>query len=309
MKKIDTCIIILNWNGKEMVKDCLSSLFKLTNYPNYKVIVVDNGSTDGSIEFVKKNFKKADVLALNKNYGFVIGNNKGMKYALKKYNPKYILLLNNDTEIIQKDWLTQMIKAAESDKKIGIVGCNLLFSDKTIQFRGIRKLSLIIPPFPHFITKEKSSHSYYSLFIPATCFLIKRELISTIGFFDEIFAPFSAEDGDFCMRAIKNGFKIFHCGEASIVHKIGLSTKKIEEKTKWFVFTKNHFLFLLKHFPQFFLIGFLGRLITSFLTIKDRRKGLSIKNLVFNPNGIFLFFITIKAAIFSFSIFLRSFKS
>jgi GT2 family glycosyltransferase len=61
------CIIILNWNGKELLKDCLSSIFKLTDYPNYKVIVVDNGSTDGSVEFVKKNFPQVNVLPLDKN--------------------------------------------------------------------------------------------------------------------------------------------------------------------------------------------------------------------------------------------------
>jgi GT2 family glycosyltransferase len=120
----EVCIIILNWNGKELLKDCLSSLFKLTGYPNYKVIVVDNGSTDGSFECVKKNFTQVDVLPLDKNYGFAKGNNKGIKYALKKYKPRYILLLNNDTKIIQRDWLTKLVETVESDKKMGLLAQN-----------------------------------------------------------------------------------------------------------------------------------------------------------------------------------------
>ena len=129
----EVCIIILNWNGKELLKDCLSSLLKLTGYPNYKVIVVDNGSTDGSLEYVKKNFPQVDVLPLDKNYGFAKGNNKGIKYALKKYKPRYILLLNNDTKIIQRDWLTKLVETAESDKKIGIVVPKLIYTDGRIQ--------------------------------------------------------------------------------------------------------------------------------------------------------------------------------
>ena len=108
-------IIILNWNGKHLLRTCLSSLFKLTDYPNYKVIVVDNGSTDGSVEYVKKHFPKADILALDKNYGYAKGNNEGIKYALKKYNPDYVLLLNNDTKIIQKDWLCRAVKSASTN--------------------------------------------------------------------------------------------------------------------------------------------------------------------------------------------------
>jgi len=73
---------------KKLLKTCLSSLFKLTDYPNYRVIVVDNGSIDGSVEFVKKNFPKVDVLPLDKNYGFSKGNNERIKYALKEIQTK-----------------------------------------------------------------------------------------------------------------------------------------------------------------------------------------------------------------------------
>lgn len=78
MKNPKVCIIILNLNGKDLLEACLSSLFGLTNYSNYKVIAVDNGSTDGSVEFVRKNFPQVDILALEKNYGFPEGNNRGI---------------------------------------------------------------------------------------------------------------------------------------------------------------------------------------------------------------------------------------
>jgi len=254
------CIIILNWNGKELLKDCLSSIFKLTDYPNYKVIVVDNGSTDGSVEFVKKNFPKADVLALDKNYGFSKGNNIGIKYALKKYKPKYILLLNNDTKIIQKDWLTKLVGTAESDEKIGIVGPKLIYPDGRIQH-----VWTIVNPYrlQFFITNykrgEKDSKRFSILkevdALCGACVLIKKEVIEKIGLIDENFNPFWLEDTDFFIRARDNGFKLIYNGKVKVVHFEGVSTKKYagrkdltENKNVFFIQRRNMLYFLLKHY-------------------------------------------------------------
>jgi GT2 family glycosyltransferase len=256
----EVCIIILNWNGKELLKDCLSSLFKVTDYPNYKVIVVDNGSTDGSVEYVKKNFPQVDVLPLDKNYGFAEGNNKGIKYALKKYKPKYILLLNNDTKIIQKDWLKKLVETAESDKKIGIVGPKLIYPDGRIQH-----IWTIVNPYrlQFFITNykrgEKDSKKFSILkevdALSAACVLIKKEVIEKIGLLDESFTPFWLEDTDFFIRAKNSGFKLIYNGKVKVVHFEGVSTKKYakrkdltENKNVFFIQRKNMLYFLLKHY-------------------------------------------------------------
>ncbi len=98
-------VIILNWNGKEILEKCLDSL-KKTDYDNMHILVVDNASTDGSVEMVKKNYPWVEVLELDKNYGFAKGNNEGVRYFMRKYKDmEYIVLLNNDMEIIDKRWL------------------------------------------------------------------------------------------------------------------------------------------------------------------------------------------------------------
>jgi len=131
MKYPKVSIIILNWNGKRFLKDCLDSIFKQT-YKNFNVIFVDNASTDGSVGFVKEKYRKEIrsrklwIICNDKNYGFAEGNNIGAKYAMKDRKLKYIVLLNNDT-IVDKNFLKELVKVAESDEQIGIVQSNILY--------------------------------------------------------------------------------------------------------------------------------------------------------------------------------------
>ena len=122
-------IIILNLNGWKFTKNCLDSIKKNTLYANYNVIIVDNGSNDGSQYLIKSKFEWVDVLENKTNRGFSGGNNDGINYAIKKYNPNYFYLLNNDT-LVKKRWLKEVIKTAEKSKNIGIVGSKQLNFDK-----------------------------------------------------------------------------------------------------------------------------------------------------------------------------------
>ena len=168
-------IIILNWNGWEDTIECLESLYQIT-YPNYNVIVVDNGSEDDSIGKIKEYLegkikveskffeydpsnkpinisgytrevaeagggkereigvlpsnKKLILIKNEKNYGFAEGNNIGIRYALKALNPDYVLLLNNDT-VINREYLTEMITVARTNKKIGLIGPKALYYENS----------------------------------------------------------------------------------------------------------------------------------------------------------------------------------
>jgi len=242
-------IIILNWNGKKLLKTCLSSLFRLTAYPNYKVIVVDNGSTDSSVEFVKKHFPKADILALDKNYGFAEGNNKGIKYVLKKYSPKYILLLSNDIKIVQKDWLGKLVRTAESNKKIGSV-CPIEISKKPL-FKDKK----IISSTPWF-----------------SCCLIKSKVFFKIGLLDLVFYPAYYEDNDFAIRFKKSGFLSVHRTDCSIIHYACQTSSKIDFDKIFFFRVKNKTIYLSRYSNLFKLIYSLSR---SFLYIFINPKYLS----------------------------------
>src|SRR3989344_6053610 len=138
MKNKKVAIIIVNWNGKKFIKDCLNAVFKQT-HKKFKVYLVDNGSTDGSSDFVNKIFPQTKIIQLDKNYGFAKGNNVGIKEAFKDKSIKYIVCLNNDT-IVDKNWLKEMVKTAGSNNKIGAVGSVSLYPNKTIQNSGIRLL-------------------------------------------------------------------------------------------------------------------------------------------------------------------------
>ena len=108
MKKV--AVIIVNWNGKKFLGNCLKSVYE-QSYDNFDLYFVDNGSIDDSVEFVKKNFPKACIISLTENTGFALGNNIGIEKALEDSDVEYVVLLNNDT-VTEKDWL-------QSTKKVG----------------------------------------------------------------------------------------------------------------------------------------------------------------------------------------------
>jgi hypothetical protein len=284
-------IIILNWNGKKLTDECLSSLFRLTEYPKnkVKVIVVDNGSTDDSVEFLKRRYKKrVDIISLKENLGFPKGNNVGMKYALKKYDPKYVVLLNNDTKIIQKDWLKNMIDVAENDEKIGIVGCKLLYPDKRIQYAGISRKRFGDKIGGYDCVKETFGTS-------GAVFLVKKSLIEKIGGLDEIYTPFLGEEQDYYFRTRRAGFKIFYCGKAKIIHRGGVSLGKVDALDRFYVATKNDLILHFRYYPlSIKFLELVKCVIRTFLT-KKRQGKFNINNIKFQKNFLSRFFVFIKA--------------
>lgn len=124
MKKIKerlplVSVILLNWNGLEYVKGCIPTLMK-QDYPNFEVIFVDNGSSDGSSDYVRKNFPKIRIVQNDKNYGFSEGNNIGVRQA----KARYVMLLSNDTKV-SKNWLFNSMKAMLSNKNVAIIGAKI----------------------------------------------------------------------------------------------------------------------------------------------------------------------------------------
>ena len=123
-------IIIVNYNGKLLLEKCLESLFKI-NYNNFEVVIVDNNSTDNTIEFITKNYPSIIIIKLDSNKGFAEPNN----IAAKITKGDYLLFLNNDT-IVTPNFISEMIKTMENDKKIGICQSLLLKSDGQIDSSG-----------------------------------------------------------------------------------------------------------------------------------------------------------------------------
>ena len=232
-------IVILNWNGLNDTVVCLESLKKIT-YPNYNIIVVDNGSAGNDAREIKTRFGNYIFLIENdKNYGYTGGVNIGIKYALNNLAADYILLLNNDT-IVDPEFLTKMVELAETDKSIGIVGPKVFqFSDTItkirlwISFIGIKQIDLW-----KFKNPDKGE-------IVGCCQLTKNDVIKKVGFLDESFFCYF-EETDFETRARAAGYKIVNTPAARIWHKGGHTSQKVSGLHIYFC-SRNKIRFMKKH--------------------------------------------------------------
>ncbi|MFZ4401932.1 MAG: glycosyltransferase family 2 protein [Bacteroidales bacterium] len=247
--KSHICIIILNWNGYEVSRECLLSLQKIS-FPNYTVILVDNGSTDNSVETLSKDFDKVDYLCLDKNYGFSGGNNKGINYALNKYNPDYFLLLNNDTEV-KSDFLDQLILPFHENDNIFATVPKIYFFDNKdiIWYAGgkVSKFSGIVNEYGKY-KKDAPSNSIQKKigFVNGCSVLLSTDAINKIGLLDEQFFAYS-EDTDYSLRILKSGYLMMYVPDSIVYHKVSYSFRDNGNWFKFYLATRNLILLQRKH--------------------------------------------------------------
>ena len=269
-------IIILNWNGFEMTRDCLNSLAQI-NYKNYKIILIDNGSHDGSVDKLKSQFTGSclDIIALDINLGFTGGNNIGIEYCQNKYNPDYYLLLNNDT-VVDKFFLKEMVDAFSIIPNCyAVVPKIYYYGDKSlIAYAGghTYRLTGLVKQYG---IKERDAAKYNSsrkiTFMNGCCALLSKEAIKQLGVLDDRFFAYS-EDTDYSIRILNSNHSILYAPKAIIYHKIGYSSEL--NKGKWFAFylaTRNIIFLQKKHLSKLliplFAIAFGVRWVL-YLTIK-----------------------------------------
>lgn len=233
--------IILNYNGKSVIKRCLASVFK-ADYPNLEVVLVDNNSKDGSLEMARSNFSKAHFIKNEENLGFAAGVNVGIRFALERA-ADYVLLLNNDAEV-EPDSLSKLVAMAENDNQIGIVS-PVVFSaeSKDIWFSG-GKIDWWRMKTVH-IPKISTDDYYESEFISGCAMLIRKDVFKKIGLFDEDFFLYW-EDVDFTVRARRTGFKSAIVSNSWAYH-FEQSEKHKETKIYWLVI--SGLLFFQKNAP------------------------------------------------------------
>ena len=242
-------IIILNWNGLEDTVECLQSLKGIT-YPNYNVIVVDNGSVGGDVEGLRTKFKDyIHIIANDKNYGFTGGNNIGMRYALKNCKPESFLLLNNDT-VVDSDFLTELVSASEENPSVGIAGPKTYLFDDPHRFQLVwLKINMLKGKGNHVGSRELDRGQYESVrevdCVQGSCFFIKQAVIEKIGLLDEGYVNYWDEP-DYCARARKAGYRIVYCPRARIWHKISRTAEKVSGLFQFYN-TRNRFWFMKKY--------------------------------------------------------------
>ena len=242
MKNQKVAIIITTYNQDILLEKCLNSIKKKTDYSSYRVFLVDDASKIKIGEKIKKKFPWINVIVNKDNLGFSKSNNIGIKASLKDYNPNYILLLNDDTEIVQRNWLKKMIEIGESDSKIGILGCRIIYPDGSLQnIGGYVKGYEIVK-----LLKAKDNVIDVD-HVMGSCMLIKRKVIKKIGLLDEIYSPYLLEDTDYCLRAKKQGFSIKSINSVNIVHKKGKTIDSLKDKKSLFIRFKNDMIFSSRH--------------------------------------------------------------
>ncbi len=293
-------IIILSWNGWQDTVECLESLQKI-DYPCYEIIVVNNGSTDDSMEMIRKwaegsmpidtkfvSFnhtskpvrciqyerelaeeggdrrekefdklppnRKLTIICTRENLGFAGGNNVGIRYALRKGDFNYFLILNNDT-VVAPDFLTRMVQTGETGEKLGIIGGRIYYYDnpQRIWYGGGRMD----------LRKALSYHEYYkkteaelereinlkrlekvaeATFITGCLMLIRKELLEDVGLLREDYF-LSVEDTDFCYRALKKHWQMRINLEAKIWHRVAPSKGGEASSVNTYYKTRNRLFF------------------------------------------------------------------
>lgn len=240
-------IIILNWNGREDTIECLESL-KGINYPNYEVILVDNGSTDKSPKIFKEQYTNILLIENKTNLGFAEGNNVGIKKAICR-NADYILLLNNDT-IVDPYFLNELIEVAESDFEVGIVGPTVYNygQNNIIQSLG-GKILWNKGKTVHIAGNKVEKNDLNGIsevdYICGCAILAKSEVFEKIGYLNKHFFAYW-EETDWCVRAKKASYQILHVPTSKIWHKGGATSGKISGFFEYHM-TRNMFWFMRKH--------------------------------------------------------------
>ena len=244
-------ILIVNWNASENLKECLTSLYKI-DYPNYEVILVDNGSTDDSIEMASNHFPKAKVIRSNTNLGFAGGNNLGLKHC----KGEYILFLNNDT-LVTRGFLSELVSFIERDDKLGVVQPTILFHRPgTPLHRKINSVGsfLLNSGFLYHLNygkkfvKEEYDDSYDIYTAYGACFLVRKEIIDKAGgLFDaDYFAYF--EETDFSHRVWLAKYRIKIYTPAIIYHKGAKTAETLPSSFIQYHSFKNRLYTYLKDF-------------------------------------------------------------
>lgn len=232
-------IVILNYNGYRDTIECVKSIEDIT-YKNYKIVIVDNASTDDSEKMLNKSFSKHHIIQTGKNLGFAGGNNIGIKYAIQN-NAEYILLLNNDT-IVDKDFLGYLVKGFSLHENVGMVGAKIYYYDmpNKVWYAG-GKFNRLRAKGEHCVIDIDTNYKEVE-FITGCLQLISVNALKKVGLMEEKYFLYY-EDVDYCFRFMDNGYKLIYSKESKIYHKCGGSAN-YKSPLSIFYSNRNRYIFI-----------------------------------------------------------------
>lgn len=290
---IDLSIIIVSYNSKDFILECLRSVKRWTKGIGYEVIVVDNNSQDGTVGELRNRqydtHNKFQLIENKRNLGFAAGNNCGIKVS----RGRYVLLLNPDTKLIENS-LKGMIEWMDKHPKVGIASCKLVYEDGIVQptggfFPNLPRVFLWVTflddvPLVQEVFGSYHPHTYGNFYkkerpldwVTGAFFLIRRGVIEDTGLLDEEFFLY-VEELEFCMRAKKKAWKVWYIPSTGVIHYVGKSGTKEGALLREFSGLK---LLYKKHFPRwqgialrfFLLLGSLVRILIFGIIDSNRGK-------------------------------------
>jgi GT2 family glycosyltransferase len=236
-------IVLLNWNQPADTLACLESLSRL-EYGAFEVVVVDNGSTDGSPEVLRQAFPDVTLIENDRNLGFAAGNNVGIQYLLD-HAAEYVLLLNNDTEV-PPSLLRRLVDVAQSDPRIGIVGPKILYyqPNDVIWSAGGQIDRLGRSSHLRFdeVADDRDLSPRDVDYVTGCALLIKRQAIEKVGALDERFFIYY-EEAEWCARVHRAGYRIVYVPQAHMWHKIQQAARN-HSRRYLYLMARNRLLFL-----------------------------------------------------------------
>ena len=278
-KKIELSIIIVNWNGAEFVGKCLKSVFESKFNKPWEVIVIDNNSSDKSVEIIKQ-FPQVIAIENKENVGFGSANNQ----ALRQTTGKFVFFLNPDVQIFPDD-LEKLVEKIEEEEKIAIVAPQLVNEDGSLQkeigpFPGLVDSILVLlklhrlPFFKDLVyPKVDYSQEQEAEHLMGSALLIRRAVLDSVGVFDEHFFLWF-EETDLEKRIKAAGWKLIYYPQVHVVHLLSKSIKKVSPLKRQLMWSKSLEIYFRKHkslIAQILLLPFilLGLIIAGSMSLKN----------------------------------------
>ena len=247
MEKPTVSIIIVNWNAKKYLEKCITSIQNQT-YQNFEIILVDNSSTDGSVEFVENKFPNITIIKNEKNLGFAEGNNIGIKKARGE-----IIGLFNPDAIADENWLSNLVESLNSSEKIAAVTGKMYYLGdkygKNAVFCTWSKMNSFSAMPVNFHDDEPQSKVDY---LSGSAMLVKKSVIDKIGVIDPGYFLYF-EETDWCARMIRAGYDLIYTPKAIVWHKVASS---IQDSKKIYYMERSRIRFALKNFDVEYIVIF-----------------------------------------------------
>jgi len=245
-------VLLLTYNGKKLLQDSIPTYLK-NNYSNFKVVVIDNGSSNGTKDFVKSHFPEVDLIRLDKNRGYSGGFNFGLQYSTKDLNADFVLVSNDDV-IADKNLISQLVEVANTNNQIGFVTGKVFFYNSDSEGNILQTVGKMSDSYSivgnHIGGGELDEGQFDKVverdFIDDVYMLVRSDLIDKTGGYDEDFFM-QYEESDWQIRSKKLGYKIYFTPHAKLWHKVGMSTGGKDSPLRNFNYEKSRFMLIRKH--------------------------------------------------------------